>query len=145
MKKASKLLKGQLAEAKEANENMIKKKEHSSFIKKMIKKKEHSSFIKKFTHDELIEKEIELSKVCTEKAKAENKIFHLKEDIKQAGNKANALLKEIEVGGVTKWDECDVEITVSEMKKRFYYEGELVDEKDADESDLQLEINEDEN
>ena len=118
------------------------KKKSKSKEENIIKKTEHSSFLKKFTADELIEKEKQFAILCVEKSKSESKIEKLKSEIKTGSAKIKQLASDLDSTGVTVWDECDVEINVSEMKKRYYFEGELVDEEDADESDLQLEITE---
>lgn len=118
---------------------MTKKKTKSSDV---IKKKEDHSFTKKYSVNELAEKENEFSKACADKVKKENLIEKLKGEIKDEQHKLKRLASDIEDGGEDAYEECDVEIIISEMKKNYYYEGELVDSEEADDSDLQLEIEE---
>lgn len=108
----------------------------------VLKKKEHFSFTKKFTPKQLVEKEKEFSILCVEKSKKESLIEKYKDEVKNSQSLIRRLSSVIEDGGVDEYEECDVEVHVGEMKKKYFYEGELVGEEDADENDLQTEITE---
>ena len=111
----------------------------------IIRKKEQENITTKFSPAKLAAKEKEFSLLCVEKAKAESKINSLKEAIKSGNYKLNSLAKELEAGGESGWEECDVEINIKDRTKKYFFEGELVKEEEADESDFQLEIDEETN
>ena len=111
----------------------------------IIRKKEQENITTKFSPAELAAKEKEFSLLCVEKAKAESKINSLKEAIKSGNYKLNSLAKELEAGGESGWEECDVEINIKDRTKKYFFEGELVKEEEAVEADFQLEIDEETN
>lgn len=113
---------------------------------KTIKKREHFSFTKKFSEKELKAKQNEFQQLCVERYKKEEEVklktAELKNELNTIVRSASFLSGQIADGGIHEYDECEVEIDTIKMTKKYYFDGQLVGEEEADESDLQLEIEE---
>lgn len=121
---------------------MSKKKNNAS--KEVIRKKERTHILINFTTKELAERNRQFSDLCVEKSKKEAAFEKLKGEIKEYKQRVSELAWDLEAGGITSLETCDVEIDPSTMKKKYFFGGQLVLEEDAGESDLQTEIQDEE-
>lgn len=109
-----------------------------------MKKKEDYSFTKKFKDSDIAEKQKNLSEQLMQKYNLERQIISSKNQIKSIEQNITSIGKELKDGGERMtYEECDVKIYRKTNKKEYFYENELVGEKEAEEEDFQLEIDED--
>lgn len=110
----------------------------------VITKNESEHILVKFKPEELKEKQNALSEMLMQKFELENLIIQSKTQIKEIEKGTKELKELITCGGEWRYEDCEVKIYPKTMVKEIYYNGELVKTEKAQDWELQLEIDEEE-